>query len=107
MSEYPEKISISPTFRQKRQDDFFLVDRKAFPGKGTEYVRADLLEALEAKLAKAIEALAYIDGRICWELNPSNYDHQSVCDMNADWCEVGTLAADTLAALKGQNDDQT
>ena len=63
------------------------------------------IEAAEAKLAKAVEALAYIDSRICWEINPSNYDHQSVCEMNADWCEVGTLAADTLATLKGQDDD--
>jgi hypothetical protein len=55
MSDYPERISISPTSRQKGEDDFFLVDRKAFPGKGTEYVRADRIEELEAKLAKAVE----------------------------------------------------
>ena len=55
MSDYPERISISPTFRQKREDDFYLVDRKAFPGKGTEYVRAARIEELEANLAKAVE----------------------------------------------------
>ena len=61
MSDYPERISISPTSRQKGEDDFFLVDRKAFPGKGTEYVRADRIEELEAKLAKAVKALKHIE----------------------------------------------
>jgi hypothetical protein len=70
MYDYPERISISPVHRQKRDDDFYLVDRKAFPGKGVEYVRADMvtdfethpvgtgkrIEELEAKLAKAVEA---------------------------------------------------
>lgn len=55
MSDYPERISISPVHRQKHDDDFYLVDRKAFPGKGTEYVRADRIEELESKLAKAVE----------------------------------------------------
>ena len=58
MSDYPERISISPVHRQKHDDDFYLVDRKAFPGKGTEYVRADRIEELEAKLAKAVEAMS-------------------------------------------------
>lgn len=56
MSDYPERISMSPTFRQKREDDFYLVDRKAFPGKGTEYVRADRIKALEALLSEAVKA---------------------------------------------------
>lgn len=55
MSDYPERISISPVHRQKHDDDFYLVDRKAFPGKGTEYVRADRIEELEAELAKSVE----------------------------------------------------
>ena len=46
MSDFPERISISPVHRQKRDDDFYLVDRKAFPGKGTEYIRADHVDAL-------------------------------------------------------------
>jgi hypothetical protein len=50
MSDYPDRISISPVYRQERDDDFYLVDRKAFPGKGVEYVRADRIEELEAKL---------------------------------------------------------
>ena len=45
MTDFPERISISPVHRQKRDDDFYLVDRDAFPGKGREYVRADLHEA--------------------------------------------------------------
>ncbi len=57
MSDYPERISISPTSRQKREDDFFLVDRKAFPRKGTEYVRADRIEDLEASKNEALNQL--------------------------------------------------
>lgn len=67
MTDYPERISISPVFRQKREDDFYLVDRTAFPGEGKEYVRADLLEAAEAKLAKAREEnqrLRYVLGGV-------------------------------------------
>ena len=56
MTDTPERISISPTCRQKRDDDYYLVDRDAFPGKGTEYIRADLakrqLEAAD-RLAQA------------------------------------------------------
>ena len=64
MSDYPERISISPVHRQKRDDDFYLVDRKAFPDKGVEYVRADRIEELEAKLAKAREE-GFWAGRSC------------------------------------------
>ena len=46
----PDRISISPVHRKKREDDFYLVDRRAFPGKGTEYIRADLHEAEVAAL---------------------------------------------------------
>lgn len=46
MTDFPEKINISPVHRQKRDDDFYLVDRAAFPGKGTEYVRADVAAAM-------------------------------------------------------------
>ena len=60
MSDYPERISISPVHRQKRDDDFYLVDRKAFPDKGVEYVRADRIEELEAKLAKTMEVVEMI-----------------------------------------------
>jgi len=54
MSDYPDRISISPVYRQERDDDFYLVDRKAFPGKGVEYVRADRIEELEAKLEELL-----------------------------------------------------
>lgn len=63
MSDYPERISISPTSRQKREDDFFLIDGKAFPGKGTEYVRADRIEELEAKLAEYKMVASTIDNQ--------------------------------------------
>jgi len=58
---------------------------------------------LEAKLSAAMEALRLIDETISWEINPSNYDHQEVCDMNTDWCKVGNIASDTLPdAPKGE-----
>jgi len=146
MSDYPDRISISPVYRQERDDDFYLVDRKAFPGKGVEYVRADRIEELEARMARAVEAemtlpegrkpitgeelsrlvgrmqgmalvnervreledklekaiavLALIDSKICWEINPSNYGHDEVCNMNTDWCEIGNLAMAALAEIQ-------
>jgi len=57
MSDVPERISISPVHNRKRDDDYYLVDRKAFPGKGTEFVRADLYAALTAELDELREAL--------------------------------------------------
>lgn len=51
----PERISISPTYNQKRDADYYLVDRDAFPGKGTEYIRADISQAA---IAAAIEMAA-------------------------------------------------
>jgi hypothetical protein len=61
MTEYPKRISISPVYRQKRDDDFYLVDRDAFPGKGKEYVPADLLKAERARADRLEEALRRID----------------------------------------------
>ena len=63
---------------------------------------ADRIEELEAKLAKAVEALEFVDGKVSWEINPSNYDHDDVCNMNSDWCEIGNHAEITLAELKGE-----
>lgn len=45
MTDYPERINISPVHRQKLENDFYLVDRAAFPGKGVEYIRADAVDA--------------------------------------------------------------
>ena len=94
MSDYPERISISPVHRQKRDDDFYLVDRKAFPDKGVEYVRADRIEELEAKLAKAVDV---------------ELIEQAISDVLS---EGGTyrdaaeyVARTTLAELKGETDE--
>jgi hypothetical protein len=56
MSDFPERISISPVHRQKRDDDFYLVDRNAFPGKGTEYTRSDLAQAMVANAQEETKA---------------------------------------------------
>ena len=52
----PERISISPTYNQKHDDDYYLVDRAAFPGKGIEYVHDDLADAaVAAAYERAVE----------------------------------------------------
>ena len=68
-------------------------------GQAAEAYQAQL--AAEAKLEKAVEALEFVDGKISWEINPSNYDHDDVCNMNSDWCEIGNHVEATLAELKG------
>ena len=89
MSDYPERISISPVHRQKHDDDFYLVDRKAFPGKGTEYVRADRIEELEGRLAKA-EVIVRIIASDKWEERLG---------------EAVDLSCEYLAELMGDEDD--
>ena len=64
------------------------------------------IEELEAKLAKATVALEFIDSKICWDLCPNSYDHFEVCNMNSDWREIGNMATNTLAELKGQDNDR-
>jgi len=70
-------------------------------GQAAEAYQAQL--AAEAKLEKAVEALEFVDGKISWEINPSNYDHDDVCNMNSDWCEIGNHVEATLAELKGDS----
>lgn len=61
---------------------------------------ADRIQELESKLVKAMDALVFVESKISWEINPSNYDHDQVCDMNSDWCEIGNYVETTLAELK-------
>lgn len=58
----------------------------------------DLVRDLMAEVERMREALTEIDDKVSWEINPSNYDHDDVCNMNTDWCEVGNIAR---AALEG------
>ena len=73
---------------------------------GSLWVLADDYRALlaraeeaEAKLAAAREALHAINDAVNWEINPSNYTHEQVCDMNRDWCAIGNRAESTLARI--------
>lgn len=73
------------------------------------YFRSDVLvtlcaerDALQAKLEEAVEALSFINDTISWEINPSNYSHQDVCDMNEDWIVIGDTAQSALASSKGE-----
>ena len=50
-------------------------------------------------IAALVGALQAISGKVSWEINPSNYLHREVCDLNADWCEVGNIADAALARL--------
>lgn len=110
ISDYPERISISPTYRQKREDDFYLVDRKAFPGKGTEYVRADRIEELEAKLL-ARDGELKAKAQIIEELEAQNELLQQMIASLPPPHPDNTLRnrlvqrRATLAKLKGETDD--
>ena len=66
MSDYPERISISPVHRQKRDDDFYLVDRKALPGKGVEYVRADMVTDFETHPAGTGKRIEELEAKLDW-----------------------------------------
>jgi hypothetical protein len=48
---------------------------------------ADHITALEAKLAEAREMMAWARETLV-EINPSNYDHDDVCELNAKSVEV-------------------
>ena len=63
------------------------------------------IKDLESKLRKAVAALRFIDETVSWEINTGNYDHQEVCMMNSDWCEVGDMAYDTLVELGEELED--
>lgn len=54
---------------------------------------ADHIDAQAARIAELEAALEAIDAKVSWEINLSNYTPQEVCDMNADWSEIGNIAA--------------
>lgn len=108
MSDYPERISISPVHRQKHDDDFYLVDRKAFPGKGTEYVRADRIEELEAKLAEArlseLAALGQADEAYTAQLELEAELAKPMEARMGRWDELLEPAREALEALFAEGD---
>ena len=61
------------------------------------------IEELEAELAIAVEALRFAHDTL-GEINPSNYDHDDVCNLNDKSVEVIIALSATLAELKGQDD---
>jgi len=61
---------------------------------------ARVLASIHAdKLRALVDALQTISDKISWEINPSNYTHQEVCDINSDWCEIGNIADAALAGI--------
>ncbi len=66
---------------------------------GVHAVIRDLL----AESARLRDALSSISEEITFEINPSNYDHDQVCEMNTSWCQIG-LIADTALTEGGADD---
>lgn len=62
-----------------------------------------VMERAADLLSEATAALDQINAKISWEINPSNYDHQQVCEMNAGWCEIGMIAETTLEVIGGRS----
>ena len=54
------------------------------------------LKASETRVKELEDTMRFIDDKVSWELNLSNYDHEEVCHLNADWIEVGDAAQGTL-----------
>lgn len=75
-----------------------LKELETIKGRVKELIAA--MKASEARVKELKEALRTIDHTVSWELNPSNYDHQDVCDLNASWIDVGNVAQE---ALKGSD----
>lgn len=79
-------------------------DKRYTPEDAREYVRADRIAELEAKLAKAVEELQF-DYDTLGEINPSNYNHDDVCNLNDKSVEVILSIKATLAELTGGKDE--
>lgn len=52
-----------------------------------------------AKLRIATEALTLVRD-MPGEINPSNYNHDDACELNARFCEAGSIAADAITQIK-------
>lgn len=69
--------------------------------------RAEVAEAkaerAEAEVKRLREALQAADSVIIEEINPSNYDHETVCRISSMWDEATGIMAEAIeAALKEQ-----
>ncbi len=80
---------------------------------GTEYVRADLFEALTNRLTameREVETAREAFGAIMdvgGEINPSNYNHDDVCALNGSYVEQFQIAEAALAALSPKDSQDT
>jgi len=55
------------------------------------------------RIAKLEAALQAIDHLLHAEVNPSNYDHDEVCELNSNAIEAGMIAAAALAKAEGRS----
>lgn len=87
-SDAPERIWISPVHDAREPDDFYLLHPQYRNGRGTEYVRADLVQpAPQPSVAEAAQVL--LDTKDLW-------DQLAFCDVEAQ--EI----ADRIAGPRGQ-----
>lgn len=86
----PDRIWIAPTHHSKGVDDFYLLDPKYRGNRGTEYVRADLVD----ELVQALGLMVYETTH----LSPEESD-------GSHWCKISKEALDTARAALVQEGD--
>lgn len=57
-------------------------------------------EAVEAHLAEAEKVIDLIDGLAVMEINPSNYDHDDVCELSRNAAQAACAAHDYLEGIR-------
>jgi hypothetical protein len=68
------------------------------------YKLRDQLKALQRSNAEKDEALREIEN-LPGEINPSNYDHDDVCELNRQFCYAVTIARKALSHSSETDDD--
>ena len=62
------------------------------------------LAAKDKLIGELVEVLEYISGHITFEINPSSYDHQQVCEMNNIMMQIGSWSDAALTAAKKEGE---
>lgn len=96
----PDGDVLCPVTRRDGHADLHVSKANARAIAATPEAHAVIRELL-AENARLREALSAIREEITFEINPSNYDHDQVCEMNTSWCQIG-LIADAALTLSPQ-----
>ena len=59
------------------------------------------IATLKAQRDELLELLKWSDEKLGPEINPSNYDHQDVCELNANMVEVTLAIRAAIAKIEG------